>query len=379
MSEKKLSCDAKSLKEIVEKIDGRLYGMLLELSKTADEARYFPFPIYFRKTEGKQIIPGIESYSPDDYDAVVEAQQKVPATKEAAIELLNGEVDIATIQIMLYIFNVKFAMSYYGSTYSDAIEEYEYRYDAITELYRNKKYRERWYLFHGSHPSNWHSILRNGIKNMSHSSLMTTGAVYGPGIYSSDMLSVAYTYGANHECRGSYIAVIELREPYDGYKKAKGIYVLPDSVAFVPRYLLKLSSLGVDIGAKILQFYSELRKKSLATPTSRRRFERDFNELYLQYQAFDYSIYEVKQDEVLCATIHNVNLRIYYASYPAEAPIVTIETKTLDEKVAAALHLTPVEDEFVLVLPCTQTWSPLDTLKKVIDECVEAIVTAIAI
>jgi len=39
------------------------------------------------------------------------------------------------------------------------------------------------YAFHGSPFSNWHSILRNGLKNYSNTANMTTGAVYGPGIY----------------------------------------------------------------------------------------------------------------------------------------------------------------------------------------------------
>ncbi len=370
-----------TLKKIIEGVDERLYEMLFDLSASASPSRYFPFPAHFRTTEGKEIIPGIESYSDEDHKNMMCVHKKVPATKADAVKALTeSKLDSDTIQIMLYIFNVKFAMSYYGSTYSADIEEYEYRYDPIVELYRNKKYRERWYLFHGSSPSNWHSILRNGIRNMSHSSLMTAGAAYGPGIYSSDALNVSYAYGTDGSGFASYVAVIELREPYESYRKAANIYVLPDTVSFVPRYLLKVShrAASANFSGKILSFYSELRKKTMATPTVRKRFQRDLDELYLHYQAFEYALFESKEEEALHATIQHMNIKIYYASYPAEVPIVVVDTKSLDKTIVAALPLMEVENENVLILPCTRGWSPLDTLKKVLDECVEVIVSAIA-
>lgn len=37
--------------------------------------------------------------------------------------------------------------------------------------------------FHGSGFGNWHAILRTGLRNLSGTSLMSTGAVYGSGIY----------------------------------------------------------------------------------------------------------------------------------------------------------------------------------------------------
>jgi hypothetical protein len=39
--------------------------------------------------------------------------------------------------------------------------------------------------FHGSSIENWHSILRNGIKNMSGTAGQLNGAAYGNGVYIS--------------------------------------------------------------------------------------------------------------------------------------------------------------------------------------------------
>ena len=54
------------------------------------------------------------------------------------------------------------------------------RQAAFDEL--KKQHRTR-FLWHGSAPENWHAILRSGLKNLSHTKLMTAGAAHGPGIY----------------------------------------------------------------------------------------------------------------------------------------------------------------------------------------------------
>jgi len=51
------------------------------------------------------------------------------------------------------------------------------------------------FAFHGSAVGNWHSILRNGLKNASNTPLMSAGAAYGPGIYlgKSSAISAGYS------------------------------------------------------------------------------------------------------------------------------------------------------------------------------------------
>ena len=46
-------------------------------------------------------------------------------------------------------------------------------------------------LYHGSHASNWHSILRKGLQIMSNTEAMAYGAAFGSGIYFSDDLAVS--------------------------------------------------------------------------------------------------------------------------------------------------------------------------------------------
>ncbi|CAM9516966.1 unnamed protein product [Ectocarpus sp. 4 AP-2014] len=103
------------------------------------------------------------------------------------------------------------------------------------------------FAFHGSKPDNWHAILQLGLKNMSGSKYMSSGAAYGKGIYMADMLSVSLGYaasdGTEHWPLGKtsgmavIVAVCEVVDrPH--YKKANGCFVVPDDECVATRFLL---------------------------------------------------------------------------------------------------------------------------------------------
>lgn len=56
------------------------------------------------------------------------------------------------------------------------------RLKRAAELHRGKG-KGSLYAWHGSPTSKWHSIFRTGLKNLSNTQFMTTGAAYGQGIY----------------------------------------------------------------------------------------------------------------------------------------------------------------------------------------------------
>lgn len=55
------------------------------------------------------------------------------------------------------------------------------------------------FAFHGSGVQNWHRILHDGLKNASNTALMTTGAVYGPGIYLSPHFNTSIGYAKPYQ------------------------------------------------------------------------------------------------------------------------------------------------------------------------------------
>jgi len=71
--------------------------------------------------------------------------------------------------------------------------------------------------FHGSPLSKWYSILRNGLRNMSDTRLMTNGAVLGAGVYLAKNLQTAHHYcsgfaGSSYGVQGQQIRVVAIVE-----------------------------------------------------------------------------------------------------------------------------------------------------------------------
>lgn len=59
---------------------------------------------------------------------------------------------------------------------------------------RRREAHGSFFAFHGSSPENWYSILRNGLRSMSNTGYMSTGAAYGEGIYLATDLSTSMNY-----------------------------------------------------------------------------------------------------------------------------------------------------------------------------------------
>ena len=98
------------------------------------------------------------------------------------------------------------------------------------------------YLFHGSNSGCWYSILRNGIKVLSSTSLQKNGAAHGPGIYVSDSYNFAMGYSlkatdskTNTNC---VVGVYEVLGDKAQYYKAPNIYVIPTHESCLLKYLI---------------------------------------------------------------------------------------------------------------------------------------------
>jgi hypothetical protein len=112
------------------------------------------------------------------------------------------------------------------------------------------KHGAEW-VFHGSNHENWHSILRNGLKNASGTKLQANGAAFGSGIYLSPDASVSFGYSQlGGDSRGSVVPAteaqfIELESMHciaicevakKDLRKNNNIWVQPDEDAVVTRF-----------------------------------------------------------------------------------------------------------------------------------------------
>jgi ubiquitin-conjugating enzyme E2 Q len=126
--------------------------------------------------------------------------------------------------------------------------------ETIKNFEAKKKKRGSFFAFHGSSIENWYSILRNGIRNLSNTHLMTAGAAYGSGVYCAENFSTSIGYcrfGAN--ISPSYphsillgkacMAIIEVIKN-EKFIKGSGIYVVQNDKDIIIRYILILSSIA---------------------------------------------------------------------------------------------------------------------------------------
>ena len=273
---------------------------LIDLAKKANWERFLPFPESFRKTTR----PG-EPHTKEEYELF---QRALANDNKEAIDYITN-IDIGIVQ-------------HNAKSIHPSITEFEFQYDFIDNYKKNLKYPQRWYLFHGSPIGNWHSILRNGIKNMSGTRFMSTGQAHGPGVYASNQLSIAYGYGGHGKTH--CVAVIELLVDPAQFKKAEGIYVIPDDKLLFPRYLLRMLALPNSSGEEILNYYKKLRDGLIKPKTKKSRLEFD-KKLLLDHFIEDLG------NHTWSIHIDGILARLYIYNFPFTAPVLQLVNKTDNE------------------------------------------------
>jgi poly [ADP-ribose] polymerase 6/8 len=73
----------------------------------------------------------------------------------------------------------------------------------VEEVFNSLKMKYgSFYLWHGSNGQRWHSILRNGLKNATGTSMQANGAAFGPGIYFARDSQMSWQY--SHKSPNGY-------------------------------------------------------------------------------------------------------------------------------------------------------------------------------
>ena len=128
-------------------------------------------------------------------------------------------------------------IEFFNISYSTEIEN-----DIKKKLDNNIKY---YYLYHGSPFYCWYSIIKNGLKVMSGTEFMTTGAAYGNGIYLSDHSYTSHGYARQTPpFNYSMIGLFQVTENPVTYLKGSTIYVVPTEKILILRSLIKINKLS---------------------------------------------------------------------------------------------------------------------------------------
>lgn len=116
------------------------------------------------------------------------------------------------------------------------------------QIKKRKNGNKSLFMWHGSGGDRWHSIIRNGLMNMSNRDCIH-GASYGPGIYLASDVSTSLGYTApvhnlyGNSMLGKNLTCIALCEvvPVKKFKDFGGIATLQDEGALIVRFIFPIS------------------------------------------------------------------------------------------------------------------------------------------
>lgn len=95
------------------------------------------------------------------------------------------------------------------------------------------------YLFHGSPLKNWYSIMMNGLKVCSNTSMMAHGASFGTGIYLSDDFNMSFGYSTRNNINNNFIlGVFIVKGDISQYIKARNVYVVNNQKNVFLKYII---------------------------------------------------------------------------------------------------------------------------------------------
>jgi len=333
---------------------------LIKLAQYAKPNTFYPFPEYFRhkgsasqtnsilsdSSENKTNITKFKPYSIEDYNYV-----------KQLLSSISTDIDNPTEeqqQLLKYIYDIPIKIIFYGNNFHSNITEYQFDYPALSERILNIKYKSRWYLFHGSPICNWHSILRNGIKNMSDTQFMKNGTAYGKGVYLTDSFTYACTYGSSEE-KFQCVAVVEIFQDPEKFNKSPGIYVIPDDNILLPRYLLKIKT-GTKISDKndILQYYKKIKDREIMALPLEKRINKELADIK------KLSSVSIMDNNIISPIIliHQVIVKLDLTNYPFDYPLIYLTyqlVKPLKEFNNQGIYLDTINH-----------WMPTQTLVEII-------------
>jgi ubiquitin-protein ligase len=247
-------------------------------------------------------------------------------------------------------------------------------------------------LFHGSPSENWYSIIRNGLKVTSNSTLMTNGAAHGTGLYFSNDVNLSYSYckhvGVSKDNK-AYMGVYQLYDDLTKYKKTNNIYVVNDSQIVLLRYLVCFEKqIDTKTGSAITEYFNKTltANKKLNTKVNSRGVlklmkelgdiakrkpeelgfevetdEDDIYKWYIYFRMFD-------DKSAICKDMKKYKIKeikmemIFPESYPFEPPFVHIMNPRFQYQTG---HITS-EGAICMELLTPSGWTPVQNIESLL-------------
>jgi len=260
-------------------------------------------------------------------------------------------------------------VEYFNINYSTEIEN-----DIKSKLDNTTKY---YYLYHGSPFHCWYSIIKNGLKVMSGTEFMTTGATYGNGIYLSDHLATSHGYARQTPpFNYSMIGLFQVTENPQKHLKTPSIYVAPTEKILILRTLIKINKFGVAYNsssyANIDNYFIRQRTvdkgisdKNLVA-LKNKRLSAELKLIEKCADKFKVTYYsdeqEVPWEVELYIKDNKYKMEVHFHNYPLSPPMFKMVNFTLPTKGI-------IDSKFIINLPILDpgTWSISNKLVEVLN------------
>ena len=255
---------------------GEVIDLIVAMAKAAANSQrsnsiLSPFPSIFDPNDGNIMI-----LNPDvpDYELAKKYINNVTIPSTITCKDTNKEkmIEYAVLQWMINSNRTHLAKLPKEHHMKSMCTDYQYimlsatpeKEEAFQKL---KRQHGSSFAFHGSRGENWHSILRNGLKNASGTSLQLNGAAYGKGIYLSTISSTSFAYSmmgcyynqqtlqqtspqddglllqsGNWGC----VALCEVAQ-VNSLKKSGSIWVAPDENSVITRFFFVYKTMNTPV------------------------------------------------------------------------------------------------------------------------------------
>lgn len=234
------------------------------ISRAADAERFAPFPMGIEVTDRYNKSTTFMKGSTNNYQLISEVLSKLPSVRDMAqhpnTAALRASLDQAhplafpLLRWILTSNRTHLAKLKPEESISSIPTSHQYLMLSATPA-RERIFQQRkaqygsFWAFHGSGFFNWHAILRTGLRNLSGTSMMSTGAVYGSGIYLAPESGTSIGYAQDapgwslslHGHTTDSYRCMALCEVINAGYTANPYYVIPKEEDIVTRYLFVFS------------------------------------------------------------------------------------------------------------------------------------------
>lgn len=250
------------------------------------------------------------------------------------------------------------------------------------------QFKKEYFLFHGSPMQCWYPIIKNGLKVMSGTEFMTSGAAYGNGIYLSDQFSMSLGYSSNHRNINNkdnnnrcIVGVFEVAGGIEAHKKSSSIYVVSNDKIILLRYLIVVeqnvsSSFYQELSDYFVKYLGSINKMSekKSVNIKNKRFNAEMkllnsNSKINSVEMIDeLSNWKIKLNEI---GGKKIVLNTYFNDYPKLPPKISLE---YDENLMVKKNICDNKSNLNISEINPSKWEITTNLSKIVDivyECVE--------